>query len=359
MSIVKESRTLRIGVLGCGPISQIAHFDACRKARNAELYAICDVSQELLARMATIHQPQVSYLDYDQMLADPNVEAVIIATSDAFHVPLAMRAITAGKHVLVEKPMGLTVEECRELRESVLSHGAILQVGTNRRFDPALAYARRFVQEELGALMAVKTWYCDSVHRYTMTDNLQPIPMASETALRPADDPKKGKQRYFLLAHGSHLVDTTRFLAGEMISVDARLVERFGAFCWFVTAELADGSVAHLDLTVSARGDFEEGFRVYGEFGSVNGRLYLPWYHKSGLVECFSITDDIYRRPLGQDSHTYKLQIEAFADAVLHGRPLLGASVDDGLAGVTALVAIARSAESGRRIDLSKVTGGV
>lgn len=321
MTIIKESPALGIGVLGCGPISQIAHFDACRKARNAELYAICDVSQELLTRMTAIHQPHESYRDYDRMLADPRVEAVIIATSDAFHVPLAMRAVAAGKHVLVEKPMGLTIDECAKLRKMVSTHGITLQVGTNRRFDPAVTYAQRFIREELGELMAVKAWYCDSVHRYTMTDNLQPISIVSESALRPPGDPKVDRRRYFLLAHGSHLVDTTRFLAGEMTSVEARLIEKFGAYCWFATAELADGSIAHLDLTVSVRGDFEEGFRVYGELGSVNGRLYLPWYHRSGRVECFSTKDDVYRRPIGQDAYTYKLQIENFADVVCMANP--------------------------------------
>src|SRR6266851_5562415 len=107
----KESRLLRIGVLGCGPISQAAHFDACRKARNAELYAICDVAEDLVARMAAIHEPRVTYLNYDQMLADPQVEAVIIAAADQFHVQMASKALAAGKHVLVEKPVGVSVEE--------------------------------------------------------------------------------------------------------------------------------------------------------------------------------------------------------------------------------------------------------
>src|SRR5256885_5999317 len=80
----KEARLLRIGVLGCGPISQIAHFDACRKARNAELYAICDVAEDLVKRMAATHNPHVTYLDYDEMLADTRVEAVIVATPDQF-----------------------------------------------------------------------------------------------------------------------------------------------------------------------------------------------------------------------------------------------------------------------------------
>src|SRR5262245_56099067 len=128
----KESRLLRVGVLGCGPIAQIAHFDACRKARNAELYAICDVADDLLGKMAAIHEPRVTYRDYDQMLADPHVEAVIIATADAYHVQLCRKAIGAGKHVLVEKPLGITIEECEELRAEVAKTGRIVQIGNNR-----------------------------------------------------------------------------------------------------------------------------------------------------------------------------------------------------------------------------------
>src|SRR6185436_4445829 len=108
----KESRLLRVGVLGCGPIAQFAHFDACRKARNAELYAICDSAEDLRNKMAAIHEPKQVYADYDKMLADPQVEAVIVAVADQFHVPLCLKAVEAGKHVLVEKPLGTSVEEC-------------------------------------------------------------------------------------------------------------------------------------------------------------------------------------------------------------------------------------------------------
>lgn len=359
MPISKENRLLRIGVLGCGPISQFAHFDACRKARNAELYAICDVSGDLLARMAALHSPQVSYRDYSEMLADPQVEAVIVATADEYHVPLCTQAATAGKHVLVEKPLGVTIEECEALRDQLETTGLVLQVGNNRRFDPGMTYARRFIREELGELMALKAWYHDSRHRYTMTDNLQPIPITSPTARRPLGDPKADKRRYFLLAHGSHLVDTMRFLGGELLGVQARLVRKFGAYCWFASVDLAAGVVGHLDLTITVRGDFEEGFRVYGEFGSIKGRLHLPWYRKSGEVECFSVKDDVYLRPLGQDAYTYKLQIEGFADTILHGKPMLGANIDDGVAAMQALVALSQSAATGEYVRLADVGGGV
>lgn len=359
MAINKEKQLLKIGVLGAGPISQIAHFDACNKARNVELYAICDLSETLLRRAQLLHEPKVTYQDYEAMLADPQVDAVLVAATDAFHVPLCLKGVAAGKHVFVEKPLGVTIEECEALRDQLRGTNLVLQVGTNRRFDPGLAYARRFIQEELGDLMAIKTWYCDSVHRYTMTDNLQAVPLTSPDAKKPAENPKADKQRYFMLAHGSHLVDTARFLGGPLVSVQAQRVEKFGAYCWFVAAEFANGGAGHLDLTISVRGDFEEGFRVYGEYGSVNGRLYLPWYHKAGEVECFTIKDDLYRKPLGQDAYTYKLQLENFADVILHGKPMLGATADDGVAAMRAMVAIARSAASGEWVALDDVTGGV
>src|SRR3954463_8943019 len=89
----KESRLLSIGVVGCGPIAQAAHFEACRKARNAELYAICDLAEDLVARVPPIPEPRVTYQDYGAMLADPQLEAVIVATADQFHVEHASMAL--------------------------------------------------------------------------------------------------------------------------------------------------------------------------------------------------------------------------------------------------------------------------
>jgi predicted dehydrogenase len=357
--IKKEERRLRIGVLGCGPIAQFAHFDACRKARNAELYAICDVAQDLVARMAAVHEPRVIYADYDQMLADDHVEAVIVATADDYHVPLTLKALAAGKHVLVEKPLGVKVEECEELRSRLKKSKLVLQVGNNRRFDPGIAFAHQFIQEEMGQRLGLKAWYYDSTYRYTMTDNLQPIPMRSKQARRPEGEQKEDKPRYFLLTHGSHLLDTARYLGGEIASVRARFLERFDAYCWFISLEFADGSFGHLDLTIPVPGDFEEGFQIYGEHGSVTGKVYLPWFHKSSHVECFSAKDRQFRRPLGEDAHTYKRQLEGFADTILHDVPLQGAGIEDGLAAMRALVAIRRSVETRESVRLADAAGGV
>jgi predicted dehydrogenase len=355
----KDSRLLRLGILGCGPISQIAHFDAAKKARNIELTALCDLADDLRERMAALHQPRFAFRDFDEMLADERIEAVLIGVADQFHVPLALKAINAGKHVLVEKPLGVTIEECDELRRRVHGSKLVFQIGNNRRFDPGIAFARKFIQEEIGQLLSFKAWYWDSIYRYTMTDNLQPIPLASAAARKPEGNPKADKRRYFILTHASHLVDTARWLGGDLLSVRARLVERFGAFCWYVEVEFANGALGHLDLTIPVRGDFEEGFQIQGEHGSVKGQVFLPWYHKTSVVECFSTKDRQYRRPIGEDAHTYKLQLESFADTILSGAPQHGATVDDGTAAMRSLVAIARSVESGEKVRLAEVNGSV
>ena len=346
--IAKDERCLRIGVLGCGPIAQFAHLDACRKARNAELYAICDLADDLRERMAG-DPPAQGRLSptTTRCWPTPRSRRSSSPSPTSFTCRPRSKAIEAGKHVLVEKPLGTTVESCRELRDRAAAARLVVQVGNNRRFDPGIAFAREFIAEEMGQRIALKSWYYDSVYRYTMTDNLQPIPITSAKALRPEGDPKADRRRYYLLTHGSHLVDTARFLGGPIAGVRARLLERFGAYCWFIAVDFADGSLGHLDLQIPVRGDFQEGFQVYGEHGSVTGRVHLPWFHKSSDVECFSTRDRQFHRVLGEDAHTYKLQIEGFAATILDGVPQAGASLDDGLAAVQAMVAIARSVETG------------
>ena len=355
----KQQRRLKVGVLGCGPIAQFAHFESCQKASNADLYAICDVAGDLVDRMAAIYQPQRKYLDYDTMLADPEVDAVIIATSDTFHVEASRRALTAGKHVLCEKPIGVSVEEVETLAAAVKASGTILQVGHMKRFDQGLEAARDFVRDEMGEVLAFKAWYCDSTHRYTMTDAVQPLPILSTAAKKPHENPKADLRRYFMLAHGSHLVDTARFLCGDIIEVNARLTEKFGAYSWFIDVTFANGAIGHLDLTVAVRMDWHEGLQLYGENGSVIAKTYNPWYYKSSDVEIFSEKDAAWRRPLGADGHFYRRQLEGFADTILDNAPMRGADIADGEASVRAMVAIAESVRKGRTIRLSDAQGPV
>jgi predicted dehydrogenase len=228
-----------------------------------------------------------------------------------------------------------------------------------KRFDPGLEAARDFVRDGMGAQLAFKAWYCDSTHRYAMTDAVQPLPILSVNARKPTEPPKADLQRYYMLAHGSHLVDTARFFCGEIIEVSARLNEKFGAYSWFVDVAFANGCMGHLDLTVAVRMDWHEGLSLYGENGSITAKTYNPWYYKSSDVEIFHEKDATYRRPLGADGHFYRRQLEGFADTILDRAPMRGADIDDGVASVRAMVAIAQSVRTGRPVRLVDVSGAV
>jgi predicted dehydrogenase len=318
------------------------------------------VAEDLRERMAITHGATKTYADYDKMLADPDVDAVIIATSDAFHVPASLRALAAGKHLLCEKPLGITIEEVEELGRAVKASGKVLQVGHMKRFDPGLEAAKQFIDGEMGDLVALKAWYCDSTHRYAMTDAVQPLVVASKNAKKPAENPKANLRRYYMLAHGCcHLIDTARYLAGDIASVRARLSDSKGMHCWFIDVNFANGALGHLDLTIAVRMDWHEGFQIYGRNGSVIAKTYNPWFYKSSDVEIFREADGASHRVLGADGHFYRRQLEGFADVILHGKPMTGADVNDGIASVRAMVAIARSAESGKDVALADVWGGV
>src|SRR5262249_40863403 len=262
----------------------------------------------------------------------------------------------AGKPVLVEKPLGTTVEECEDLRDPVTQTGLVFQVGNNRRFEPGMTQARRFVREELGDLLTLDAWYYDSVYRYTMQDNLYPVPVETAKSKRPPGDWKANRQRYLLLTHGAHLLDTARFLAGPLTAVRARHHAYAEMHGWSIEVEFASGALGHLSLISPRRGDFEEGFRVHGAHGSVFGQAPLPWFQRAH-VECFK--DGAYRRLLGEDGFTFKRQIEGFADAILRGAPQLGANLDDGIAAVRGLVAVSQSVARGEKVRLADVIGHV
>lgn len=355
----KQERRLRVGVLGAGQIAQAAHFESCTKAVNADLYAICDVADDLRERMAITHGAEKTYDDYDRMLADPDLDAVIIATADAFHVPASLRALEAGKHVLCEKPVGVTVEECLALKAAVDKSGKVFQVGHMKRFDAGLQAAKSFIDTEMGEMIALKAWYCDSTHRYPMTDAVQPLIVTSANAKKPSTNPKADLRRYYMLAHGCHLIDTARYFAGDIDSVQARLSERAGIWCWFIDVEFASGTLGHLDLTVQVRMDWHEGFQIYGKNGSVLGKTYNPWYYKTSEVDIFREADGATHRVLGADGHFYRRQVEGFAHTILSGTPMEGADINDGLASVRAMVAIVRSVETGKPVALADVSGGL
>ncbi len=300
--------------------------------------------------MASIFGPAKTFADYDALLSDSSIDAVIVAVADQFHVPMAIRAIEAGKHVLVESPWGVGVGECERLRDISRTHPRVhVQVGTMRRFDPGIAFAQAFIRDEIGELLALKAWYCDSVYRYTETDNLHPVIISSSMSCGPSAIPKPIGLPTTCLVTVAICLNTARFLGGEILAVRADYREKFGAHSWFVSIEFANGALGHFGPDYSIRMEWHEGFQVYGEKGSVVAKSFNPWYFKASEVESFSTSDHQYHRLLGLDGHSFRRQVEGFADVILHGIPPAD-GVEDGLAAMRALSAIAHSARIGSRV---------
>ena len=152
----KDDTTLRVGILGCGPISQFAHLESAQKARNVTLHAVCDADESLAQRFGTFYDAEKIYLDYDEMLADDGVDAVIIAVSDAFHVPAAMKALAAGKHVLCEKPLGTNVREVEALARGFRRRASCCKSATCCASMPGIPAAHEFIRDEIGQLLALE-----------------------------------------------------------------------------------------------------------------------------------------------------------------------------------------------------------
>ncbi len=348
-----SSDVVRIGLLGCGAISQFAHIPALMRADGIAFSAICDGAPDLLATMGARAGVSNLFTDYDEFLDKSEVDAVLIAVPDEFHLPLARQALKAGKHVLLEKPLGVNSQACAELSEAVRTSGKKLQVGCMKRHDPGVAFAQAFVRERIGDVFSASGWYRDSLFRYDMQEAILPRTLTSSQAIRPALDPKTSDRRHYsLVTHGAHLFDTLRFLAGDVSTLSASLVEKANQYSWHGLMRFESGALGHFELSVKVSGDYSEGYFVHGEHGSVEIRTFLPFYYRPSEIRAFDGRTQQWSTPLGSDSNPYKNQIEAFGRAILENRPT-NPDEADGWAAVSLLEAVEDAVRRKREVDVN------
>lgn len=355
----KNERCLKLGILGCGTICQAAHFEASMKAKNVELIAICDIAEDLLKQMEDTYHPKKVYTNYEEMLKDEEIDAVIIGIADQFHVTCAKQSLEHGKHVLVEKPLGVTVEECEELKELSEKSNLVVQVGNMKRFDHGIQFVKKFVEEEIGDVLTFKGWYCDSTGRYEVCDNVMPVLYSSTGMKKPAGNPKDNKEVYYLLAHASHLFDTARYLMGDIVSVEAKHVVKDNMYSWLIACEFLNGAIGNLDLTVAIRADWYEGVTIYGTNGTAFVKTYNPWIFRTSEVECCNQTTKEIKKPYEPDGHFYRRQLEGFADVILDHKVQIGANIEDGTEALKAIIATYESVQNGgNKIFIKDIKGG-
>src|SRR5690242_8283147 len=133
---------IRVGVIGTG--IGAAHIEALRRVPEAAVVAVCSARQERADAVARRFRIRHATTDYHDLLG-ADVDAVVIASPPALHLPMARDAIAAGKHVFCEKPLTITLDEARELRDLAHAAGIVHMLNHQQRFMPPYARAKQLL----------------------------------------------------------------------------------------------------------------------------------------------------------------------------------------------------------------------
>ncbi|MBS7612046.1 Gfo/Idh/MocA family oxidoreductase [Candidatus Bathyarchaeota archaeon] len=143
---------VRFGVIGLKGIG-MTHIEAIKKCESAELLAVCDIVEELAKSIGEKYGVKW-FTDYRELITLKDLDAVCVCTPHFLHHPMTLDALNASKHVLVEKPMAITVREADEMIEEAKARGLKLGVAFTYRTNPALKSVKSMVErEELGKLL--------------------------------------------------------------------------------------------------------------------------------------------------------------------------------------------------------------
>ena len=205
-------RKLGVGVVGVGEMGKRHAENLRRLVPEARLVAIADVAAERAKQIADELEIDHAYASIEEMVQHKNVDAVLIATPDKFHAASIRVAAAAGKDILCEKPLALTLEDAHAALREVARAGVRLQVGFMRRYDPAYAAAKKRIEAgEVGTPVVFKSvgrdkdepplaayqsningmlFYTNSIHdfdlaRWLMQDEVSEVQTYTTTAIRP------------------------------------------------------------------------------------------------------------------------------------------------------------------------------
>ena len=186
---------VRIGVVGAG-IWGTMHVRAYAQNPRVELVGICDLDEERARRVAEKYAIPKVFSDVDRLL-DEGLDGISIATPDNAHTAIVLKAAAKGVHILVEKPLAITVEECAAMLEAVQKAGVFLMVDWHNRWNPPIYTAWRDIQTgELGEVRYIYYRLSDTVYV-----PLKMLPWADQSSVM-----------WFL---GSHALDTVCWLVGK------------------------------------------------------------------------------------------------------------------------------------------------
>jgi predicted dehydrogenase len=251
--------TVGIGLIGCGQVARAVHLPILARLPETRLVAVADTDAGRLAEAGARVPHAAQLMDYVQLLAAVDVEAVIVCVPPALHAEATTAALQAGKHVYVEKPLAATLEEGARMCEAWRQSGRVGMIGFNYRFNALYQEARRLIASGcIGPVAGV---------RMVFTTAQQPLGWRRSR-------PDGGG---VLLDLASHEIDLVRFL------LDREVVEVLAE----VRSRHSDGDTAALHLRLAngvgvqlfvAFGTVEEAsMEVFGEAGKLELDRYRSW----------------------------------------------------------------------------------
>lgn len=280
--------------------------------------------------------------DYAKALADPNIDAIVLATPHTQHAEQVVAAARAGKHVFTDKPFALTTASAEAAAKACAEAKRVLAVGFNWRYQPALQEIKRMLQDgRLGRLLHIEGHFNGpSVYRFTKEHWRQ----------QPDEGPAGG-----MTGRGVHVVDAMLYLAGRIESVFAqsyRLALDYGLDdTTSMLFKFDNGASGYLGTFIATA----EGWRmqVFGSKGWAKVGS-IPHLHTWSLTTCMvNAPPTVIDYPQGS---TERAELEGFADAI-EGRTPYACPPDDAVHGVAVLEAIIKSAKSGQREPVGSVRG--
>ncbi|HEY9014287.1 MAG TPA: Gfo/Idh/MocA family oxidoreductase [Gemmatimonadales bacterium] len=156
-----SERRLKIGIVGAGTITQVAHLPVLKKIPNAEVLALCDIDQQKARTVADRFGVKDAFDDIEDLLRFQPLDAVVICSPTHLHESHIQAALSARVHVLVEKPLSMSAASVQRILRAVEKHDRVVMVGMNHRYRPDVQIVRTFVQNgDLGTIESIRgSWH--------------------------------------------------------------------------------------------------------------------------------------------------------------------------------------------------------
>ena len=344
-----EKKPVRICMVGAGRVGKNHSKWINKHVPGGNIVALVDPAPETLAATGAEFDIDARFASLEQAIEECAFDAVVITTPTPTHKPLTVTAAENGKHVFVEKPMALSLEECDEMIEAARRGGVILQIGFMRRFAPEFVEgARRIEAGEIGRPMMIKS-----------LSNGPGLPPAWARDLRTSNG--------MLAEVNSHDWDAVRWLMGSNYDRVYTEVANFKGEAFGVdTPNFYDNALVNIRFESGGLGSISGicpcgyGYDGRVEIVGEKGILQIGEMRSQAIVMCTDrdqgLISPIYRTWGERFTWGYILELEHFVDCIRDDKPTR-ASGEDGRWAVAGVLAATRSLLEERPVTLAEIIG--